>query len=267
MRAMSDDAGRTRAAEAWARNFEQHLRRARWTRRFMRGLPHEPRCKFCFAPFAGAGAAVARAAGRRPSRKNPNLCDVCVEKGPPGGFETEGGVLFADVRGFTAFSEARQPSEVAEAMERFYTAATRVLVDHDAVIDKLVGDEVMGLFWPVLMDEEACPAMVQAGEELLRAVGYGSPDGAWLPLGVGIDYGRLHIGNVGPPGMQDFTALGDVVNTAARLQAHASGGEIVVSGPVYRAVADWRNARPIELELKGKARPVTAYVIDVARSN
>ena len=261
---METHADKTRASEEWARHLERHIRGTRWTRRVMRRLPHEPRCKFCFAPFAGAGAAVARAAGRRPSRKNPNICDVCIEKGPPAGFETDGGVLFADVRGFTAFSEARPPSDVAETMESFYSTATRVLVEHDAVIDKLVGDEVMALFWPVLMDEEPCETMLQAAEAMLRELGYGSAEGAWLPLGVGIDYGRLHIGNVGPAGMADFTAIGDIVNTASRLQAEAEPGQIILSGRVYPAVASGRDARPIELELKGKAEPVTAYVIDMS---
>jgi adenylate cyclase len=252
-------------AEAWLGNFERHARGARLTRRLLRRLPHEPRCKFCYAPFQGAGGRLVRVAGRRPSRKNPNLCDVCIEKGPSGGFETDGGVLFADVRGFTAFSETRSPSEVAETMDRFYSVTTSTLVAHEAVIDKLVGDEVMALFWPLLMDEDPCAAMVGAGAELLRAVGYGTGEGAWLPLGVGIDFGRMHIGNVGPTGMQDFTALGDVVNTAARLQGEASGGQIVMSDRVYDAVRNGQDARPIQLELKGKAGPVNAYVVEIGR--
>ncbi len=260
---MKMDVDTTRASEEWARHFERHVRATRWTRRVMRRLPHEPRCKFCFAPFAGAGAQIARAAGRRPSRKNPNFCDVCIEKGPPGGFETDGGVLFADVRGFTAFSETRPSSEVAEAMEAFYSAATRVLVKHDAVIDKLVGDQVMALFWPVLMDDEPCETMLRAAEAILHELGYGSADGAWLPLGIGIDYGPLHLGNVGPAGMADFTALGDIVNTAARLQARAEPGQIILSGRVHRAVGNGWEARPIELDLKGKAEPLTAYVFEV----
>jgi adenylate cyclase len=260
---MSENEWTSASAEAWLRNFERHERRTRLTRRLLRALPHEPRCKFCHAPFQGSGSVLARVAGYRPSRKNPNLCDVCIEKGPQGGFETEAGVLFADVRGFTAFSETRSPSEVAETMDRFYSAATEVLVAREAVIDKIVGDEVMALFWPLLMHGHARTAMVAAAEELQRAVGQGSPEGAWLPVGVGIDFGPLHLGNVGPAGMEDFTALGDVVNTAARLQGEAKGGEIVLSGRVYEAVRNGRRARPIELELKGKAEPVLAYVIEV----
>jgi adenylate cyclase len=255
-----------RVSEEWARHFERHVRSARLTRRFMRGLPREPRCKFCHAPFQGAGGRFVRLAGYRPSRKNPNLCDVCVEKGPPGGFDTEAGVLFADVRGFTAYAETRSPSEVAATMDRFYAAATRALVRHDAVIDKLVGDEVMALFWPVLMDGEPCSEMVAAGEALLRAVGYDGDDSAWLPVGVGIDYGPLHIGNVGPAGMQDFTAIGDVVNTAARLQGQAQGGQMVLSERVYRALREQTEARPLRLELRGKAAPVTAYLVEVGAS-
>lgn len=250
-------------SEEWARHFARHVRGLRLTRRMLRHLPHDPRCKFCLAPFAGPGGAVSTALGRRPSRKNPHMCDVCLEKGPPGGFETEAGVLFADVRGFTSFAETRAPREVAEAMDSFYAAATSVLVAHDAVIDKLVGDEVMALFWPVLMRGRPCEEMVAAAEELLRAVGYGNGDGTPLPLGVGIDFGRLHIGNVGPIGMQDFTALGDVVNTAARLQSEARPGEVVLARRVYEALEEPPPARTLRLVLKGKAEPVEAHVLEV----
>src|SRR5687768_9384795 len=65
----------------------------------IRRLPSSPRCGFCGAPFAGVGGRVVRPLGYRPSRKNPNLCDVCVELSPPGGMTTDAGVLFADVRG------------------------------------------------------------------------------------------------------------------------------------------------------------------------
>src|SRR5688572_30297833 len=86
---------------------------SRALKRVLRALPSTPRCGYCGAPFAGVGARVVRPLGYRPSRKNPNLCSVCVELAPPGGMTMEIGVLFADLRGFTAASESRTPAEVS----------------------------------------------------------------------------------------------------------------------------------------------------------
>ena len=116
-------------------------------RRVIRAVPSAPRCKLCMSPFAGVGR-VLRGPNFSPSRKNPNFCKRCFEQAPIGCREMEVGVLFADVRGYTALSESRPSAEVAELMNRFYALATDVLVSHDAVIDKLIGDEVMALFIP-----------------------------------------------------------------------------------------------------------------------
>jgi len=94
----------------------------------------------------------------------------------------------------------------------------------DAVIDKLVGDEVMGLFIPLFIGEDAIRKMVEAGIELLEqtaAVG--------LEVGAGADFGVAYVGNVGEEEVEDFTALGDVVNTAARLQAQAQPAQLILS--------------------------------------
>lgn len=82
---------------------ERHMPRA--FIRVMRHLPSEPRCRLCKAPYGGVGGRVMRRFGYGPSRKNPSLCNTCFEKAPMGGVETEVGVLFADVRGFTSLSE------------------------------------------------------------------------------------------------------------------------------------------------------------------
>ncbi len=99
----------------------------------------------------------------------------------------------------------------------------------------------------------------------MRGVGYGSREGSWLPLGVGVDFGRAFVGNVGSGEVKDFTALGDVVNTAARLQGKAKPGQLVISERVYREVADrYPDAPRVELELKGKSEPVPAHVVEFA---
>ena len=234
-------------------------------RSIMRRLPSNPRCKLCAGPFGGVGGLLLRRTGYGPSRKNPNLCRTCFEDAPPGGLEGDIGVLFADVRGFTTLAETMTPGEAAKLLNRFYAVATDVLVERDAIVDKLVGDEVMALFIPPVVGPDHLERMVDAAEALLRGVGTGSPEGAWLPLGVGVAFGEAFVGNVGSGEVKDFTALGDVVNTAARLQSVAAAGTIVIAERVYEAVRDrYPAAEPRELELRGRSAPVAAYVVDVA---
>ena len=233
-----------------------------WTSRLRRlnlAMPSSPRCKVCLRPFGGLGR-ILPGSGFSPSRKNPNFCRSCFEQAPVGCRDLEVGVLFADVRGYTALSESLPSGEVAELMNRFYALATDVLLRHDAVIDKLIGDEVMALFIPS-WTPGAIDEMVSAGDELLRGVGFGSDEEPWLPLGVGVDCGVASVGNVGTEDVKDFTAIGDVVNTAARLQGCAQAGQVVVSERVRaRVQREWPASASVELELKGKSEPVRAYV-------
>ena len=112
-----------------------------------RRLPHEPRCKLCQNPFAGIGGKLVGLMGRKPSRKNPNLCQYCFDRLPTGGIEIDIGVVFADVRGSTAMGEQSTATEYAASLNQFYAIATEVLIHHDGVVDKLIGDEVMALFF------------------------------------------------------------------------------------------------------------------------
>jgi adenylate cyclase len=225
-------------------------------RRIMRLIPRAPRCKLCNVPFAGPGR-VFKIAGYGRSRKNPNMCTACFERAPVGGAELDVGVLFADVRGYTSLVESASPEEAAALLAPFYRAARDVLMRNDAVIDKLVGDEVMALFIPLFIAEDPIGKMVDAGIELLeQTVALG------LDVGAGADFGLAYVGNVGEEEVKDFTALGDVVNTASRLQAQADSAQLILSERVYEAVRDRFPAlEPVELELKGKAEPVSAYVL------
>ena len=242
-------------------------RRRRRLIRLMRLIPNDPRCHSCYGPFAGIGGRLFRLTGFAPSRKNPKFCNTCFERAPAGGVEAEIGVLFADVRGYTALAESKPPGEVARLMNRFYAVATGVLSDRYALIDKLVGDEVMALYLPGLIGPDYFEKMASSAEALLSGVGYGSGKGPWLPLGVGLDFGLAFVGNVGSGEVKDFTALGDVVNTAARLQGEAKAGQIVISERVFQEVAErYPDARRAELELKGKSEPVTAHVVEFART-
>jgi adenylate cyclase len=229
-----------------------------YVRRFNRAIPAAPRCKLCMRPFGGIGR-VLPGGGFSPSRKNPNFCKSCFEQAPIGCREIEIGVLFADVRGYTALSESRPTAEVTELIHRFYALAADVLIRHDAVIDKLIGDEVMALFIPS-WTPGAVSHMLRAAEDLLRGVGFGSDEAPWLPLGIGVDYGLASVGNVGSGEVKDFTAIGDIVNTAARLQASAEPGQLVMSERVFGMAGErWADATPVHLEVKGKTEPVHAY--------
>ncbi|HEY2714955.1 MAG TPA: adenylate/guanylate cyclase domain-containing protein [Solirubrobacterales bacterium] len=229
----------------------------RWSR-VLRALPASPRCGICGAPFAGIGARLVRPLGYRQSRKSPSLCATCVEASPPGGMTMETGVLFADIRGFTSLSERTDPAALSTMLRRFYAAAEDTLFP-EAVIDKLIGDEVMALYLPMYgRFEEAAPVMLDSARELLRRIGYGSVEGPFAEVGIGLDYGEAFVGKVGRRLLNDFTAIGDVVNVAARLQGEAAGGEIILSGRLAERLADPPGER-LELALKGKAEPVVAY--------
>jgi len=233
---------------------------------FFRALPHSPRCGVCAAPFAGPGRWIAGPLGYRPSRKNPTVCATCVEFSPPGGMKMHTGVLFADLRGFTARISGADPEEASLLLRRFYRCAEDVLFP-DAVIDKLIGDEVMALYLPDLKKKSLArndvPAvMLEHARGLLRAVGYGSGDEPFVEMGIGLDVGEAFVGNIGQRALFDFTAVGDVVNTASRLQGQAAGGEILLSG----RVADGLPVPPgmrVELQLKGMAETQTAYRVSI----
>jgi adenylate cyclase len=228
--------------------------------KFMRHLPSSPRCGICGAPFAGIGSHIVGPLGFRPSRKSPSLCATCVEASPPGGMTTQAGVLFADLRGFTSMSERIRPEQASDLLRRFYACAERVFFP-EAIIDKLIGDEVMALYLPMYQRfEQAAPTMLDHARELLREVGYGNGGTPFAEVGIGIDYGEAFVGHVGRESLNDFTAIGDVVNVASRLQGEARGGEIVASARLVEQLPE-PPGEPVELELKGKAEPVLAYRI------
>jgi adenylate cyclase len=231
--------------------------------RVMRRLPAEPRCRLCNAPYGGIGGQIMRRFGFGPSRKNPTLCNTCFERAPIGGVEMEIGVLFADVRGFTSLAERTSSDEVARLLNRFYGAASGVLT-RSALIDKFVGDAVMALYLPQLLSERWEDDLVTDANDLLAAVGYGTTAGPWLQLGIGLDVGPAYVGNVGAGEVKDFTAVGDTVNTAARLQSAAGGGQIVLSERLFeRLAARPDNAVATTLGLKGKRDAEPARVIDL----
>lgn len=249
--------------EAWLVHGRPPLRTLHVLMRGVLGrLPGFPRCKLCNRPLGGPFGAPLTLLGFGPSRKNPSLCDFCFERLPLGGAEVDVAVLFADVRGSTALAERSSPATFAALMNRFYRVATGVLLAHGALIDKLVGDEVVALFVPGLSGPAYRRLAATAGEALVRAVGYGGGGEPWLSLAVGVHAGEAFVGNVGTRDVADFTALGDTVNVAARLQGAAEAGQLVMSEAVYRAAADtYPDLGQRVVTVRGRTEPIPVRVL------
>jgi adenylate cyclase len=168
------------------------------------------------------------------------------------------------VRGSTALGEKLQPSAYAALLNRFYRAATEVLIRHDAIIDKLIGDEVMALFILGICGPQYHLRAVEAASALLGAVGYGQSGEPWLALGGAVHSGITYVGNVGSE-VVDFTALGDTVNTASRLASSAAAGEVLLSETVYAKVAErYPSLEKRSLMLRGKEASTDARVLGAA---
>jgi len=227
----------------------------RKAQRIFRRLPHDPRCKMCQNPFAGFGGKLVGWMGRKPSRKNPNLCQYCFDHLGSGGLEIDIGVVFADVRGSTAMGEQTSATDFAERLNRFYATATDVFIHHDGIVDKLIGDEVMALFIGGLTGPDYRRQAALAALDLAAAVDD-------LPVGVAANAGIAFVGNVGSGTVVDFTALGDAVNVGARLQSHAAPGEVVLAADLYALVADDHpGARAEQVAVRGRDEPVAVNVV------
>lgn len=227
-------------------------------RRFFYFLPHEPRCTLCAAPFGGFGRPLMRMIGRRQSDQTPQMCNACYSfiAAHHGGAEIDCSFLFADVRGSTALAERMSASEFRAQLDRYYSTAARVVFDHNGAVDKFVGDELVAMFYPLLSGEHHPARAVDAALALLKAVGHGEPAGPWLPIGAGVHTGIAWVGAVGEGPQTALTALGDTVNTAARLAAAAGPGEVLVSASTAtRAGLDAGLAHQ-SLTVKGKQEPI-----------
>jgi adenylate cyclase len=174
-------------------------------------------------------------------------------------------MLFADVRGSTTLAEQMNTRDFSRLINRFYTVATHVLIQSDALVDRLMGDEAIGLYIPGFAGPEHPRRAIEAAQELLRLTGHRDADGPWLPVGIGIHTGRAFVGVVGGgESTADFTALGDNVNITARLASEAGPGEILVSEASYAAAnLNREDLERRQMELKGKNEPIGVRVVRV----
>jgi adenylate cyclase len=232
-------------------------------RRIRSRIPSSPRCKLCASPFEGIGGMLMTRLGHRRWPQNPKYCEACfgMLRANHGGAEVECTLLFADVRGSTGLAERLSPRDFTRLMSRFYDAGVKVLIDHDAWVDKFVGDQIIGIFVPALATEAHARRGVDAALALLRATGYGSTAGPWVPIGVGINTGIAYVGSIGEENDTELTAMGDIVNVTARLSSVAGAGEILVTAAAAAAAGLDSGLERRSLELKGKSEPVEVVVL------
>jgi adenylate cyclase len=230
-------------------------------RRISRAIPSDPRCKLCDTPF-GAPGNVMRFIGFGPSRLNRRICSGCIHalEKRPGGAEIELSLMFADVRGSTGLAERMSAAEFSRFMARFYGAAADVVDRRNGIVDKFVGDQAMALFIPGFAGADHATDAIDAAHELLDATGHAEGD-PWIPVGAAVHTGLAFVGTVGEGDAFDFTALGDPVNTAARMAASAGIGEILVSREAAKAAGlETAGLESRTLELRGRAETVDVWV-------
>ena len=210
-----------------------------------------------------------RLVGLGPWPGNPKYCTGCFKAiyRHRGGREIDCTLLFADIRGSTSLGESMPASEFRHLMNRYYTTAVEVLIDHEAIVDKFVGDEVIAIFVPAMTEGNHAGQAIDAGLELLRATGH---DGSapWAPIGIGINTGQAFVGAVGTAEHVEFTALGDTVNVTARLASEAAAGEILVAESTVRAAGlaeseqfSRRDRRSIDLGGRSEATDVIVLTL------
>ena len=222
-------------------------------------------------PLRGMASLPLRMFGIRPSRMNPNICTICemmftkVMRATK--ISVDVTVLFADLRGYTTLTQTLPPDRIHALLDVFYDECATAIWAYDGLLNKTIGDAIMAIFnFPIRRQDHAARA-VEAAREIQRRCHAqrrfltGSPDcdEDALGIGIGIDSGTVSFGEFGRT-HRDLTAIGTVVNTAARAQSAAQAGQVLVT----RAVRDRSGSALVAAEgrlypLKGIAEPVELY--------
>jgi class 3 adenylate cyclase len=188
-------------------------------------------------------------------REHPELAEL-------GGVEQEVSVLFADLQGFTAFSEGRRPAEVIAMLNRYWSGAVPATLEQGGTLERFAGDAIMVVFNVAgdqpdhaLRAARAAVGLQRAAEEVAE-----SPD--WPRFRVGLNTGLAVVGNVGSAEQRSFTAIGDTTNLAARLQGLAEPGQIVLGAATQAELGEAARVEALgRIEVKGKREPVEAFVL------
>jgi len=190
--------------------------------------------------------------------KNPDLVK-------PGGNLQSITVMFADLQGFTSLSESLEPRTLINLLNTYHSFVVKIILQYSGTIDKLLGDGVMALYNTPLEQEDHISRAVKSAlhiQDELYWLHQSMPIEHRMKINFGIHTGVAVVGNIGTENLMNFTAVGDTVNVAARLQSIADEGQILVSRVVYEATQDFIFGRSRGLlPVKGRREPVDAYEI------
>lgn len=184
---------------------------------------------------------------------------------PIGGNHAEITILFADIRGFTSYSEKHTPKELVAVLNQYLAAAAEAVLAEEGTVDKYLGDSVLAWFNAPLPQPDHTLRAVRAALALKDSIGtlhrQFAPE-ARLSFGVGIHFGEAVLGLIGTEKRIDYTAIGDSVNTTKRIQENTAVNQILISEDAYQFVRSLVDVRPVSpLRLKGKSRPVRVYEV------
>ena len=243
-------------------------------------MPREPAtiCLGCWQnlhlpiPLRGPLSVPFRLFGIKPSRMNPNTCTVCemafskVMKARA--ITIDATVMFADLRGYTALTQSIDQAALMSLLSAFYDECATAIWQYDGLLNKTLGDAVFAIFnFPVRRADHATQAVLaareiqqrfrQRGEDLMRVIGLREQE-AEIGVGIGIDSGDTNFGEFGDA-HRDLTAIGTVVNRAARAQSAAKSGEILVTSAVRDRTGGMIGGVGRDHTLKGFQHPVTLF--------
>jgi class 3 adenylate cyclase len=194
--------------------------------------------------------------------REPSLAEL-------GGHEAEVTALFADLAGFTRFSDGRSPTDVVQMLNAYWATAVPIVAEREGgLIERFAGDAILVVFNALDDQPDHALRAVRAARAIQLAASETSNDHPeWPRFRIGINSGHAALGNVGAGAHRSFTAIGDTTNVAARLQAAAPPGGILIGRATYEAVRDEVPVESFgELDLKGKPSPVPTYEVRVDRT-
>lgn len=198
--------------------------------------------------------------GRERSVLNPQFCNICEEYAQKnqGGAEVEMSMLFADVRGSTALSEKMTPSEFQKLINRFYVGATNIIAEEYGLVEKLAGDAVAAFWGAGFAGKDYVGRTIRTAQKIQKNM-----EAQNIPVGIGVHAGVAYFGAMGSEGgLVDISAIGDEVNSAARLASKAAQGESIISEQALEwAHMDGSHLESRTLQLKGIREPMTVRVM------
>ncbi|TVR28766.1 MAG: adenylate/guanylate cyclase domain-containing protein, partial [Spirochaetaceae bacterium] len=184
----------------------------------------------------------------------------------PGGDKKQATIFFADIRGYTAFSETREPEYIIEVLNEYFTEAVEIIVNYRGYIDKFIGDAIMAVWGvPLVSEAEDAVNAVSCAVEIQERVrardrGFFRGPASSLKVGIGLHTGQLVAGNLGSSRRMDYSVIGDTVNVAARLEGVAGAGDVVITEDTRDLIGDRFKLQQLKpVKVKGKAEPIHVF--------